>query len=263
MNKLKQLQKDYQDGKITKDEYLKQAKQLKEDGEIEDEDYQDALDYDPKDLDPDEKAIYSQNDLDRIVKKKSLKDIRKVLRDAGVELDGVSNQQLQEKLVALVQAGTAGDSSGDADVKQLQTDLTAAQKKAEKLDEVVGDLQSVRVENAVLKHASKYKPVNPNQVVRALNADYKELLEFDEDTGEVSSKSVKKAMKSIAEAEPNLFGNPTGEDEDDDPDLEQGGGNVFKGKGPGGGTGGTNKQKQKQEKLKSEALGMLGIKKDN
>lgn len=114
------------------------------------------------------------------------------------------------------------------------------------------------IENAVLKEAGKYNPVNPAQVVRAISADYLDSIEFDEENGTADAKSIARAIRKVHDAEPNLF-KPAGDDGDDD-NGAGGSGNGFRGKGPGG--AGSTKNGELEAK-KAEALEMLGIKKDD
>lgn len=119
-------------------------------------------------------------------------------------------------------------------------------------------IQKLMLENAVLKMTGKHKPLNPTQVVRAL-ADYSDHIEYD-DEGRLIGKSVEKAIRKMAEAEPNLFAAATGEEDNDD---GSGTGPGFKGKPPGGGAPAANTAAAaKHAKLKSEALSMLGINKE-
>jgi hypothetical protein len=258
MKKLKKLQKDLQAGKITAEEYQTKLQQLLDDEDIDQEEYDEAKDFEAEDDedDPEDKLIYSQSDVDRIVKKKANQEIRKALRDAGVDLTGVGNKQISEKLLEMVKAGL--DKGSTADEKELG-DL---RRKADLLDGLTASNKKLTMENAVLKAAGKYNPINPAQVVRALD-DYKDLLEFDDEDGSLLPKSVEKALKRVAQAEPNLF-NAADDDNDEGSGTDQQGG--FKGKKPGGsGTGsGTSKDDKKYEANRKRALEYLGLdKKDN
>ena len=114
-------------------------------------------------------------------------------------------------------------------------------------------IQNLMLENAVLKMTGKHKPINLAQVVRAL-ADYSDHIEYD-DEGKLVGKSVEKAIRKMAEAEPNLFVAATGEEDDDG----SGTGPGFKGKPPGGGSPPAGAAEKFAAK-KREALEMLGIK---
>lgn len=121
-----------------------------------------------------------------------------------------------------------------------------------------GRRKKLLIENAVLKEAGKYNPVNPAQVVRAISADYLDSIEFDEENGTADAKSIARAIRKVHDAEPNLF-KPAGDDGDDG-NGAGGSGNGFRGKGPGG--AGSTKNGELEAK-KAEALEMLGIKKDD
>lgn len=261
MKKLRKAQADYKAGKITEEQYTAQVAQLLEDGEIDQAGHDQALEYDPEAEDDDEdedddKPIYSQADMDRTVVKKARTMVRKVLRDAGVDLDGVNNKDLLTKAAELA---LSGQNSGKSE-SELSKEVNDLRKKASMVDNLTQTVQTLTIESAVLKAAGKYKPVNPAQVVRALNADYTDLLEFDDETGALIPKSVDRALKRIAEAEPNLF-TPKGDDEDDDQQQQQNNEGRLSGKSPGGGSGSSDKQQQKLEAGKAKALELMGIKK--
>ncbi len=134
----------------------------------------------------------------------------------------------------------------------------ALRSKAAKVDDLTAQCKKLLIENAVLKEAGKYNPVNPAQVVRAISADYLDSIEFDEENGTADAKSIARAIRKVHDAEPNLF-KPAGDDGDDD-NGAGGSGNGFRGKGPGG--AGSTKNGELEAK-KAEALEMLGIKKDD
>ena len=209
MGKLRKLQERYLKGELTKAQYEAECKKLLDDEILDQDAYDDALDYDPDY----ERPKYSQADVDSTVAKKAVKMVRKALKDAGVTVEA--------------------------------DDLTAQCKK-------------LLIENAVLKEAGKYNPVNPAQVVRAISADYLDSIEFDEENGTADAKSIARAIRKVHDAEPNLF-KPAGDDGDDD-NGAGGSGNGFRGKGPGG--AGSTKNGELEAK-KAEALEMLGIKKDD
>lgn len=252
MNDLKKLQADYKAGKLTKAQYEEAVKELLDDEEIDQEQHDEALEYDPADDEGGDKPIYTQADMDRVVVKKARQLVKQQLKNAGVELEGVKPKDLLAKVVELVQAGTtAAENEGD-----LQKEVQQLRAKAAKLDETSSSLKAAVVENAVLKSAGKYSPVSPAQVVRALNADYKDLLEYDEDSGALIPKSVDKALKRIKEAEPNLFQN-TPDEGGGEPGTDDSGN--FQGKPPGGGSG-NSKDADKLAAKKKEALELMGVK---
>jgi hypothetical protein len=106
--------------------------------------------------------------------------------------------------------------------------------------------------------------------VRALKSDYADLLDIDDESGEIDKKSIEKALKAIKNAEPNLFKKGSGKAKDDDVDdedidididedeNEDDEDNSFKGKKPGGGSS-TSKKIKDFDKKKAEALEMIGI----
>lgn len=121
-------------------------------------------------------------------------------------------------------------------------------------DKTMGDItmQKIMLENAVLKMTGTHKPVNTAQVVRALD-DYSHLLDYEDD-GTINGKSVERAIRKLAEAEPNLFVVVEGGEGNEDL-----GGGGFKGKGPGGGIP-PAEAAEKFAAKKRAALEMIGIK---
>lgn len=114
------------------------------------------------------------------------------------------------------------------------------------------DVRKMAIENAVLQHAADLQPVNPGQVVLALNTDYADLLDFNEDTGQLTAQSVKRALKRLAENEPNLFHSPEASRSLDV-------GSRYAGKTPGGSVP-RNTGLTKEEQLMNEALERMGVK---
>lgn len=250
MDELKKLQGLYKAGKIKKDEYLKQLKELLDSKEISQEEHDEAKEYDPGD--PDNKPIYTQAEVDGMVTRKAVALVRRALKDAGVNVD-VPNKELLGKVAELAKAG--GDQKPPTATEQEIADL---RKKAKKADDADSTIKRLQLENGVLKAAGKFNPHNPAQVVRGLS-DYMGLLEED-DEGGYTPKSIEKAIKRMAENEPNLF-----KQADDEDGNDEGGGNDdggrFRGKGPGGGTpGGDDKKAAERAKKKTAALEMMGIK---
>lgn len=246
MTKLLKLQADFKAGKITKAQYEAAVAELLEEDHLDQAQHDTALEYSPEDGAGDENYIYTQADMDRVVVKKSRQMLRKQLNEAGLVLEGVNSNDLLAKVVELAQAGT---NAGKSDT-ELQQKLTAAEAKAVKFDALNSRMQATTIENAVLKSAGKLNPINPTQVVRALNADYTDLLEYDEETGALLPESVERALKRIAKAEPNLF-NVTTEDEEGGKDTG------FGGKPPGG-AGTPPAKKSDQDAKVAEMLTHMG-----
>lgn len=251
MNKLQRLQADYQAGKITKVDYLEKLAALLTAEDIDQKEHDEAAEYDP--ADPDDVPRYSQNEVDRVIAKKARTLVRQALKTAGVTLDPatVNDKNLFEQVALLVQA-SQGKLPTETETQKLLKEATAKLAKVGDADNVI---QKLTLENAVLKMTGKHKPLNPAQVVRAL-ADYSDHIEYD-DEGKLIGKSVEKAIRKMAEAEPNLFAAVEGDDNNDDGEGGTGGG--FKGKPPGGGNPPAGAAAKFAAK-KSEALEMLGIK---
>lgn len=259
MDKLKRLQKQYTDGKITKAQYEAAVADLLDDEELTQDEHDEAIEFEPEDKG--EKAIYTQSDVDGFVMKKARVLVKKALREAGVDIDDIKPQEMLAKFTELAAAGQGKNAATDEELKTLR-------KKAARADELESKFEGLTVENAVLKGAGKYNPVNPAQVVRALNADYRDMLEYDEETGILDPKSVQKALRRIAESEPNLFhaADTGGSDEEEDKGGEQQQGSNFRGKTPGGAGGGSDKQTKEAAKLatqQAKALELMGIKPQN
>ena len=247
MGKLRKLQEKYLKGEITKAEYDAQVRQLLTDEIIDQEQVDEALEYDPEH----EKPQYSQADVDAMITTKAIRMVRKALKDAGVDIEA-DNKTLLSKVAETIKTGSnkkdGDDSKGDN--KATDEELATLRKQADRAKTLGERVKDLVVENAVLKEAGKYNPVNPVQVVRALRLDYMDGIDYDDETGEVDTKSVSRALKKVHESEPNLFKVTENDDTDN---------NDFKGKGPGGGAGGGSKD---HDAKKAQALEMLGIKKD-
>lgn len=240
MGKLKKLQEQYVKGEITVADYTAKVGQLLTDGDIDQDQHDEALDFDPEH----EKPQYSQADVDAMIASRAIRMVRKALKDAGVSVEA-DNKTLLSTIADKLKAADEGTTSLNDDDKNK---LTAATNKATVLEEKVKDLA---IENAVLKSAGTYNPVNPTQVVRAIRLDYMDDIDYDETTGVVDAKSVARALKKVHGTEPNLF--KAGNDDKTDPEENKG----FTSKGPGGGTAGGDKTDTKV----TEALSMLGISK--
>lgn len=251
MGKLRKLQARYLKGEITKKEYDAELKKLLDDDILDQEQYDDAIEYDPEE----EKPQFTQADVDRMVVSKAVKMVRKALKDAGVDgLEGIGNKDLLAKVAEMAKGKKDKDTD---DGGQENKEATAAAEKWKKAyEKAVEGNKDLTIENAVLKAAGKYNPVNMSQVVRALKLDYMDLVDID-DEGKVDSKTVDRALRKIRDAEPNLFKADEGDGESDEGDDNNAAGG-FKGKGPGGGTSSGSK-KTDLDKKTAEAMALLGI----
>lgn len=253
MHKLKKLQDQYKKGELTKAAYLAAVAELLTGEYIDQEEHDEAAGFNPEDG----KAIYTQADVDSFIAKKAVSIVRKALKDKGIDVEG-ANKDLIGIVVDLAKAGQAGD-GGKATDKDLER-LKALEGKLPGLEAKVKDLT---ISNAVIVTAGKYNPYNAAQVVRALRLDYMDLVEIDDETGAVDTKSVERAIARIKAAEPNLFKKGTGshEDEEDNQDDNQDDnlGDEFKGKGPGGAAGGASTKEKKYSANLATARAMLGI----
>lgn len=254
MGKLRKLQERYLKGELTKAQYEAEVKKLLDDEVLDQDAYDDALDYDPDY----ERPKYSQADVDTTVAKKAVKMVRKALKDAGVTIEADDKTLLSKVAEALKGGSTAGEGAeGGAGTGVDEAELATLRAKAEKVDTLTEQCKKLIIENAVLKESSKYNPVNPAQVVRAISSDYLDSIEFDEESGTADAKSVSRAIRKVHDAEPNLFKKV----EDTDGNNGTGSsGSGFTGKGPGGAGGTKNAE---LEAKKAQALEMLGIKKDD
>lgn len=250
MGKLRKLQERYLKGELTKKQYEEEVKKLLDDETLDQDTYDDAMDYDPDY----ERPKYSQADVDSTVAKKAVKMVRKALKDAGVSIEA-DDKSLLSTVAEKLKTGASTDGSGNngADNQELQNLRT----KAARVDDLTAQCKKLIIENAVLKEAGKYNPVNPAQVVRAINSDYLDGIDFDEETGTADAKSISRAIRKVHDAEPNLF--KAVDDHEGDDGGEGSGNGSFRGKGPGGAGG---KKDADMAAKKAEALAMLGIKKE-
>lgn len=240
MGKIKKLQEKYLKGELTAATYAEEVAKLLADGDIDQEQHDEAMDYDPEH----ERPQYSQADVDAMITSKAVRMVRKVLKDNGVAIDA-DNKTLLSTVAEKLKAAADGKTQlSDED----KTALTNANSKITTLEEKIKDLA---IENAVLKAAGTYNPVNPTQVVRAIRLDYMDDIDYDDTTGVVDARSIARTLKKVHGAEPNLFKVADG----DDPNKDD---NGFKSKGPGGGTASADKTDAKV----TEALSMLGIKQE-
>ena len=180
MGKLRKLQERYLKGELTKAQYEAECKKLLDDEILDQDAYDDALDYDPDY----ERPKYSQADVDSTVAKKAVKMVRKALKDAGVTVEA-DDKTLLSKVAETIKNGSSGkgDGEGGSGSSIDETELSNLKTKAAKVDDLTAQCKKLLIENAVLKEAGKYNPVNPAQVVRAISADYLDSIEFDEENG--------------------------------------------------------------------------------
>lgn len=243
MNKLKELQEKYKKGELTKAAYLAAVAALVDSKDLTQDEADDAADYSP-DAD---KPIYTQADVDGMITRKSTQQLRKILKDAGVEVDA-ANKDLPGKVVELVKVGT-----GKMKVPE-GAEVEALKVKAGKVDALIADVKTLRLETALLKTVGKYNPVSNGPVVALMKSDYAHFIDYlDESTGEVDLKSVDRAVAKLKLDEPMLFKTDDGKGDDKSKN--------FQSKGPGGGGGGGNEDKGHDANL-SRAREMLNIKKD-
>lgn len=253
MGKLRKLQERYLKGELTKAQYEAEVKKLLDDETLDQDSYDDAMEYDPDY----ERPKYSQAEVDSTIAKKAVKMVRKALKDAGVTIEADDKTLLAKVAETLKTGGNGGDCGEGTGASISDADLEVLRTKAARADEMEDRIKTYAIENAVLKEAGKYNPVNPTQVVRAIKLDYLDGIEFDDETGTVDTKSLSRAIRKVHDNEPNLF---KAVGADDDPDNSgSGSSGGFRGKGPGGAGG---KKDAELEAKKAEALAMLGIKKE-
>ena len=104
MGKLRKLQERYLKGELTKAQYEAELKALLDDETLDQDTYDDAMDYDPDY----ERPKYSQADVDSTVAKKAVKMVRKALKDAGVTIEA-DDKNLISKVAETLKAGTTGE----------------------------------------------------------------------------------------------------------------------------------------------------------
>lgn len=252
MGKLRKLQERYLKGELTKAQYEAEVKKLLDDETLDQDSYDDALEYDPDY----ERPKYSQAEVDSTIAKKAVKMVRKALKDNGVTIEADDKTLLTKVAETLKNGGNGGEGGEGTGASISDADLEVLRTKAARADEMEDRIKTYAIENAVLKEAGKYNPVNPTQVVRAIKLDYLEGIEFDDETGTVDAKSLSRAIRKVHDNEPNLF-KAVGSDDPDNGGSGSSGN--FRGKGPGG-VGG--KKDAEMEAKKAEALAMLGIKKE-
>lgn len=243
MDKIKVLQEKYRKGELTKAQYLSELAKLVESKDISQDEMDDATDFNPEA----DKPIYTQADVDGMIARKATQQLRKILKDAGVEVDA-TNKDLPAKVVDMVKIG-----AGKMAVPE-GAEVDALKSKAGKVETLTAEMKTLRMENAVLKTIGKYKPVSPTAVIALMKSDYSSLIDYlDEETGEIDVKSVDRAFKRMQLDEPTLFAS---EDEGNKGDK---GGN-FRGKGPGG-AGAAAGDDKGHDANKARALEIMGLNK--
>lgn len=255
---IKQLQQQYKDGKITKAQYLAKLKELLDGETIDQAEYDEAKDFDPEE----EKPIYTQADVDSFIAKKASQQLKKICRDAGIDIDGVANKDLVSHVTNVLKNGAG--KPGDKNNQPSSEELTKLQKAAGKVEGLSKRVKDLSIENAILKNlGGDFKAVNPLQVVRSIMYDYKDLIEIDEDGDEIKidRKQVTRALSRVKEAEPNLFEAGEGDDEGaNGGGKQQNQGHNFQSKGPGGTNKPLNAKDKEYERLKAEGLAAMGVK---
>ena len=249
MRKLKELQAQLKAGTITKAQYTAEVRKLLDADILDQEAHDEALTFDP-DAD---KPIYTQEEVDAMIVTKSVKLVRKALKDAGIEVDA-DNKTLLSKVVDLAKIG-----SGKMEPPKGE-EAEALKKAAGKAGTLAADNKQLKLENALLKNVGKHNPVGLNAVVRALSSDYKHLIDIDDESGDVDIKTLERAITKLKVDEPYLF---KAEDDNNGGEEGKGGGNTkgFQGKGPGGGSG-SDKGLKDQDAKKAKMLEMMGIKQE-
>lgn len=259
MDMLKILQEKYKAGKLTKEKYEAKVKELLEDQDLDQAEYDGALTFDPKD--DGDKLIYSESDMQSMAHNVARRTIRQELKKVGLDID-VDNKGLIAAVVQLAKTGKESDGKGATATEQ---EIVQLRKDAAKVKTLESQAQDLALENAVLKSAGTHQPHNPAQVVRALS-DYKDLIEYDDESGLPTAKSVKNVISKLAKTEPNLFKTPSSQDDEQDEneqEEDQGGNGGFRSKTPGGGSGGASATgtaaQKKQAEMQAEALERMGI----
>jgi hypothetical protein len=249
---IKELQEQYKEGKIKKAQYYAKLAKLLEDETIDQDEYDEAEEFDPEA----DKPIYTQADVDGMIAKKATQQIRKILKDAGIEVDA-SNKDLPGKVVELVKIGVGKADAVKSDDPEA---AKAAAQQAVRITSMTAEMKSLRMENATLKLINKYNPVSPSAVIALLKSDYATMIDYlDEETGEIDIKSVDKAFRKMQIDEPTLFKTDDADNNNQQSRQQQKPGSTFQGKGPGGNGGGASENKDHDAKL-AAAKEMMGIK---
>ena len=248
---IKELQEQYKEGKIKKAQYYAKLAKLLEDETIDQDEYDEAEEFDPEA----DKPIYTQADVDGMIAKKATQQIRKILKDAGVEVDA-TNKDLPGKVVELVKIGAGKAEAVKSDDPEA---AKAAAQQTARMNSMSAEMKSLRMENATLKLINKYNPVSPSAVIALLKSDYATMIDYlDEETGEIDIKSVDKAFRKMQIDEPTLFKTDDA-DNNNQTRQTQKPGSGFQGKGPGGNGGGAGDNKGHDAKL-AAVKEMMGIK---
>lgn len=167
---LETLQENYRSGNWTREQYEYRLKVLLMAGDLDCEEHEAALKFNPRHLE-ESLASHSSQDMQRMAYHVARRLLRQQLNQAGVNLD-VGNKALIAAVVELAQAGL----------------------KAREL----------ALELEVWKTSDKFHPIQPAQIVRALEQNAAQL-RLDASTGLPTSESVREAISKLAIEEPNLF----------------------------------------------------------
>lgn len=254
MNKLQKLQDQLSKGKITKEQYRSQLAVLLADEEITREEYTEAKEFEAEG--GEDELLYSQEDMNRAVLTKARTMLRKIAKDAGVDLTDVSNKDLTQHLTDQLKTGGKKGEGVEGDAKELET----LRKRSEKFTELEKTNRTLAVKVAVLENIHEFNPHNPAQVVRALQAnEYADMIEVDDETGDVNARSVATALKRLAKNESNLFQTVEGDEEGNNNPDDNAHQRKFSGKPPGGGGGNTNQNQQQTDKVLAQARELMGL----
>ena len=131
MGKIKKLQEKYLKGELTAAAYAEEVAKLLADGDIDQEQHDEAMDYDPEH----ERPQYSQADVDAMITSKAVRMVRKVLKDNGIAIDA-DNKTLLSTVAEKLKAAADGKTQlSDED----KTALTNANGKITTLEEKIKD----------------------------------------------------------------------------------------------------------------------------
>jgi hypothetical protein len=113
-----------------------------------------------------DKAGFTQEDIDRIVKERLSRERSKILKQyEGIDLDRYRELTEKEEQLKLEQEKARGNFE-----KVLQDTVT---KKDTAIQQLQKELQAIKVDGSLLNAASSRKAINPQQVVRLLKDNIK------------------------------------------------------------------------------------------